>query len=57
MEGFEAINYVTKRIIRNHSNRRGNVCAQSMIKTVVTYINKRYDVAHELKKRSEEKNI
>ena len=51
MEGFEAINYFTKRMIRDHTNRKGNICAQTMVRIVFAYQNHNHDVASELKKR------
>ena len=55
MEGFEAINYFTKRMLRNHSNRKGNVCSQSMTKIVLAYMTHVHDVPKELAKRKKEK--
>ena len=55
MEGFEAINYFTKRILRNHSNHKGNVCSQSMAKITLVYMTHVHDVNKELKKRKKEK--
>ena len=54
-EGFEAINYMTKRIIRDHSNRRGNICAQTMVRIVLAYVNHVHDVQIELSERDKAK--
>ena len=51
MEGFEAINYSTKQILRNRSNHRGNICAQSMVHMVNKYSNHYHDVAASSKQR------
>ena len=50
MEGFKAINFVKKISLRNHSNHRGNVCEQTMVKVVHRYMNHDHDVASELQK-------
>lgn len=55
MEGFEAINFMTKRTIRDHSNRRGNICAQTMVRMVMNYMNHNHDVVQELKERQKQK--
>ena len=55
MEGFEAINYSTKQILRNRSNHRGNICAQSMVHMVNKYTNHYHDVAASLKQRERNK--
>ena len=44
MEGFESINYMTKRLIRNNSNRRGNICKQTMVWIVHKYMNHTHNV-------------
>ena len=54
MEGFEAINYLTKRLICDHTNRRGNICAQTMVRIVFAYKNYEHNVASELEKRKKE---
>ena len=55
MEGFEAINFVTKKMLRNHSNHRGNVCEQKMVKVVHRYMNHSHNVADELTKRNKKR--
>ena len=56
MEGFEAINYFTKRMLQNHSNLKGNVWSQSMVKITLAYMTHVHNVNKELKKRKKEKN-
>ena len=51
MEGFEAINYMAKRVIRNGSNRCGNICAQTMIKITTVYMSFDYSVSEQLEIR------
>ena len=55
MEGFEAINYMTKRFIRDHTNRRGNICFQTMVRIVLTYINHDHDVHNEIAAKAKQK--
>ena len=50
MEGFEAINYLTKCMICDDANRKGNICAQTLLRIVFAYKNYNHDVASELKK-------
>ena len=51
MEGFEYKNYSSKHAIREHSNRKGNVCVQSLKYPTLQFINRNYEVLKELKKR------
>ena len=51
MEGFEYKNYSSKHAIRGHSNRKGNVCVQSLKYLTLQFINRKYEVLKELKKR------
>ena len=51
MEGFESINYMTKRLIRDHTNRRGNICAQTLIKITMLYITNDQSVPVQLELR------
>ena len=51
MEGFEAINYMTKRLIRDHTNRRGNICAQTMVRIVMVFMTFEHSVEEQLKLR------
>ena len=44
MEGFEAINVSTKRLLCNHSNHHGNVCVQAMVRMTHQFINHNHDV-------------
>ena len=55
MEGFEAINYMTKQFIRDHTNRRGNICFQTMVTIVLTYINHDHDVHNEIAAKAKQK--
>ena len=48
MEGFESIDYMTKRLIRNNSNRRGNICKQTMVRIVHKYMNHTHNVQKNL---------
>ena len=51
MEGFEAINYMTKRVIRDGSNCRGDIFAQTMIKITKVYMLFDYSVLEHLEIR------
>ena len=55
MEGFEAINFATKRSLQNHCNHRGNVCQQTMVKIVHKYKNHHHNVCEALEKREKMK--
>ena len=55
MEGFEAIHYMTKRIIRNHSNCKGNICEQTMVIIVPAYVNHNHDVQRVIEGREKAK--
>ena len=45
MEGFEAINFMTKRTICDHYlNPFRNICDQTMVRLVMNYINHNHDV-------------
>ena len=55
MEGFESINYMTKRLIRNNSNRRGNICKQTMVRIVHKYMNHTHNVQKNLELRAKNK--
>lgn len=50
MEGFEGINSVSKRVFRNHSNRKGNLATQSLAHIILLFTTKIHDVATELAK-------
>ena len=56
MEGFEAINFATKRLLRNHCNHRRIVCQQTMIKIVHKYKNHHHNVHEALEKRAKMKH-
>ena len=51
MEGFEYKNYSSKQAIREHSNRRGNVCHQSLKFLTLQFILKHHEVQKEIIKR------
>ena len=51
MERFEAINYMTKQLIRDHTNRKGNICAQTMIRIVMVYMSHNHNVSDSLEIR------
>ena len=51
MEGFEAVNYLTKHMIRDHTNRKGNICTQTLVRIVFAYKNYNHGVSTELEKR------
>ena len=51
MEGFEYKNYSSKHAIREHSNRKGNVCLQSLKYLTLQFINRKHEVTKEIKKR------
>ena len=55
MEGFEAVNFMTKRTICDHSNCRGNICAQTMVRLVMNYMNHNHNIVQELKVRKKHK--
>ena len=46
---------MTKQIIRDHSNCRGNICAQTMVRIVLAYVNHVHDVQIELSERDKAK--
>ena len=51
MEGFEAKNSQSKRAIRTHSNRKGNLPAQSMCNLYLQFESSIHDVSAALKQR------
>ena len=55
MEGFEAMNYFTKKIIRDHTNRKGNVCYQKMARIVLWYTNQEHNVKNEIKEQENQR--
>ena len=55
MEGFEAINFSTKQLLQTHSNHRGNVCVQAMVRMAHQFINHNHDVESVLKKQKKQK--
>ena len=55
MEGFEYKNYSSKHAIREHSNRRGNVCMQSLKYLTLQFINRKHNVQEEIKKRKQKR--
>ena len=55
MEGFEAINFSTKTVLRNKSNHKGNVCSQTLIQLVSEYMNFEHDVEQSFAHRKKQK--
>ena len=55
MEGFEYKNYSSKHAIREHSNRKGNVCMQSLKYLTLQFITKKAEVNTEIIKRERRK--
>ena len=55
MEGYEAINYTTKHLICDHTNRWGNACSQTMVQIVMTYMNNDHNIVTEIKGREKAK--
>lgn len=53
MEGFESVNYSSKQFIRNKSNRKHNICAQSLKGLVLQYKSLSFDCIAEVEKRKE----
>ena len=51
MEGFEAIKYLTKSMICDHTNWKGNIYTQTMMRIVFGYQNYNHDVASKRKKQ------
>ena len=51
MEGFKAIDDMTKRVICDGSNCRGNICASTMIKITTVYMPFDYSVSGQLEIR------
>ena len=55
MEGFESKNYSSKHAIREHSNRKGNVCLQSLKYLTLQFVTRHARVQEEIKKRARRK--